>query len=178
MAPVEGASGVQPCDRDGCHLRGAYRAPKARDALTSYYWFCLEHVREYNSAWNYYAGMSDDEVEQERRADTIWHRPSWPLGKQQPGVIEDPLWLMGKPVNRSPGEPPAPPPSPAERQALAVLGLAAPANRSEIKQRYKALAKKHHPDANGGDRKAEEKLKAINQAYDQLMTSFAGQSHR
>ena len=34
-----------------------------------------------------------------------------------------------------------------------------------MKTRYKELAKRHHPDANGGDRDAEERLKTINLAY-------------
>jgi hypothetical protein len=47
--------------------------------MTQYRWFCLQHVREYNAAWNYYAGMSDDEVEADIRRDPGWPRPSWPL---------------------------------------------------------------------------------------------------
>lgn len=161
------------CDHEGCGQLGAYRAPKGRDALRTYYWFCLEHVRAYNAAWNFYSGMSEDEVERERRADTIWHRPSWPLGRKGPEDIADPLGLMGKAFSRPNGEPAPPPMSAADRQALSVLDLEAPTSRPEIKQRYKELVKKHHPDANGGDRKAEEKLKIINQAYGQLMAAFA-----
>src|SRR5215470_19470132 len=71
---------VRPCDHAGCVAGGDHRAPKSRLDLHDYYWFCLEHVRAYNSAWNYYAGMSDREVEAEIRSDTVWQRPSWRLG--------------------------------------------------------------------------------------------------
>ncbi len=170
VARLDGPGAVRLCDQDGCGLLGAYRAPKARDELRTYYWFCLEHIRAYNAAWNFYTGMSEDEVERERRADTIWHRPSWPLGAKGRENIADPLGLLGK-ASARPTDAVAPL-SAADRQALSVLNLEAPVGRPEIKQRYKELAKKHHPDANGGDRKAEEKLKIINQAYGQLMAAF------
>jgi DnaJ-class molecular chaperone len=60
----------------------------------------------------------------------------------------------------------------AEINALAVLDLEPPVDFDKIKARYKQLVKKHHPDVNGGDRDAEEKFKAINQAYSVLKTAF------
>ena len=71
---------VRSCDHPGCIAGGEYRAPKSRLDLHDYYWFCLEHVRAYNSAWNYYVGMSDAEIEAEIRHDTVWQRPTWRLG--------------------------------------------------------------------------------------------------
>ncbi len=172
IAAPDGANDMRLCDHDGCGLLGAYRAPQAREALRSYYWFCLEHIRAYNAAWNFYSGMSEDEVERERRADTVWHRPSWPFGKMPAAEIDDPLGLLGKAFSRKTSAAPAHVLTPEDRRALSVLNLEMPTDRAEIKQRYKELVKKHHPDVNGGNRKAEEKLKAINQAYSQLMGSF------
>jgi hypothetical protein len=60
---------------------------------------------------------------------------------------------------------------PAERQALTVLELSPPVTLAEIKIRYKGLVKQLHPDANGGDKEAEERLKVINQAYSTLKHS-------
>jgi hypothetical protein len=65
------------CQHPGCLELGAYRAPVARDRLNEYYWFCLEHVRAYNLAWDYFAGMSEAEIEHQRRWDTVW-QPSAP----------------------------------------------------------------------------------------------------
>src|ERR1700752_3054970 len=71
---------ARSCDHPGCLGVGDFRAPKSRLDLHDYHWFCLEHVRAYNLAWNYYAGMSDEEIEAEIRHDTVWQRPTWRLG--------------------------------------------------------------------------------------------------
>lgn len=46
-----------------------------------------------------------------------------------------------------------------------VLGVSRNADAKEIKSAYRKLAKKYHPDLNGGDKEAEEKLKEINDAF-------------
>ena len=66
---------LRVCDHPGCTETGEFRAPKSRETLGEYFWFCLDHVREYNKAWNYFAGMSDVEVERIVRKDTVWDRP-------------------------------------------------------------------------------------------------------
>ena len=50
-------------------------------------------------------------------------------------------------------------------RALELLNLDASATLHEIKARYKELVKRFHPDANGGDRGAEERLKQVIKAY-------------
>src|SRR4051812_15785622 len=85
--PIDPVLTVEPvpperlCDHPGCAAGGDFRAPRSRLELDRYYWFCLEHVRSYNLAWNYYAGMSQTDVEAEIRRDTVWQRPSWRLGQ-------------------------------------------------------------------------------------------------
>ena len=163
---------VRGCQVPGCPDDGLYPAPKARDRLNDYYWFCLEHVRVYNAAWNYYAGMSEEEVEAHRRKDTVWQRPSWPFGgptKKAEQRIEDELRReFGDIFDEGPrAGPPAKPPSEHE-QALAVLDLEAHAHARQIKARYIKLVKLLHPDANGGNPEAEERLKAVNLAYTTL----------
>lgn len=142
-----------------------YRAPKSRDALREYYWFCLDHIRAYNLAWNYYSGMSEADVERERRGDTVWHRPTWPFsGRPDPDNMRDPFGLF----DDDPEDRPAREATTPEGQAMLVLGLTPPLSQATLKQRYKELVKQHHPDANGGDTSAEERLKTINHAYDLL----------
>jgi DnaJ-domain-containing protein 1 len=174
---------ARPCDAPGCAHEGEYRAPRGRDDLRSYYWFCLDHVREYNAAWNYYAGMSEAEVEAEIRADTTWQRPTWPLGswhtefRSRRRRVNDPYGVFedeAEAARAQPGGGGAHRPDPARTEhekALAVLQLDAEASTATIKTRYKELVKLHHPDANGGDRASEERLKVINQAYSTLMRS-------
>ncbi len=161
----------------GCETPGEYRAPKSRRDLRDYWWLCLEHVRAYNAAWDYYKGMSPGEIEAQLRADTAWQRPSWPLGRLGSAwdeeLLRDPLHLLsaGR-VGRAPtnGNERIPP---ELREPLATLGLSWPTTLAAVKTRYKELAKRHHPDANGGDRDAEERLKVINLAYAALRSRLA-----
>lgn len=49
-----------------------------------------------------------------------------------------------------------------------ILGVSEKATQEEIKKRYRKLVRKYHPDKNPGDKRAEEKFKEINEAYDTL----------
>ena len=177
---------LRACEWPDCAHGGDFPAPKSRDQLREYRWFCLEHVRRYNLSWDYYAGMTGDEIERHLRADTTWRRPSWPMGnhKRRNGTapnpwddLVDPFALFegpdavarpaGKPVNGS-----GPPLSAAQRKAMAVMRMEAPLTMEALRSRYKALVKQYHPDTNGGDKRAEEKLKAINLAYSSLKQSL------
>lgn len=166
----------RPCEQPGCVNAGEFRAPRDRSRLNDYRWFCLDHVREYNRAWDYYKGMGPTEIEAEIRSDAGWQRPTWPLGRLggyrpiSPEMLRDPLGvLQDTPLhqqrarNQRRDEPP-----PELRAALDVLGLAWPLDAAMLRARYKELAKRFHPDANGGDRQAEERLKDINRAYSLL----------
>ena len=82
LGKLDGEIGLTLCDHPNCTAPANHRAPKARSQLTDYYWFCLDHIREYNRSWNYCAGLTDTQVETEIRNDTVWRRPSWPLGGQ------------------------------------------------------------------------------------------------
>jgi DnaJ domain len=172
---TSGTGDGRHCQHSDCPEPGLYRAPKARDRLREYYWFCLEHVRAYNSAWDYCAGFGEAEIEAQIRGAACWERPTWRLGSWHSYRVEDMLAEFADAFGVHPGErqrdqrhrqerPAATP----EDKALAVLGLAAGATRAEIKACYKRLVKRYHPDANGGDKQAEERLKVINQAYSML----------
>ncbi|GEN58162.1 J domain-containing protein [Acetobacter nitrogenifigens] len=169
------------CDAPGCTQSAGYRAPRSRTSLNEYFWFCLEHVREYNARWDYYKGMSAAQIEAQLKADVSWDRPSWKLGSigRQPFNEEDvldPLDVLGASRaerarrRRESAAPRVPDPL---REPLDTMGLRWPVSLDEVKARYKALAKKHHPDANNGDRGAEERLKTINVAYSTLRTHLA-----
>lgn len=178
-APDPAAPG-RGCDMPDCSAMGEYRAPKSRRNLREYWWFCLEHVREYNSAWDYYKGMSQTEIEAELRRDTAWQRPSWPLGRLGSNGgwdgegLRDPLGLLNAERLRRGRQRNADAIAPADlREPLATMGLTWPLTMPALKARYKELAKTHHPDANGGDRAAEERLKTINLAYATLRSRLA-----
>ncbi len=167
----------RPCDSPGCAAPGAFRAPRARDTLTTYYWFCQDHVRSYNAAWDYYAGMTESDIEVQLRADTTWRRPTWPLGTRAAmgarralfGLRDDFGFLYRSSrrneERRRADDARLDAKAKESHQAMSIMDLSPPANEVAIKARYRELVKRHHPDANGGDKAAEERLKLITQAY-------------
>lgn len=170
------AGEARSCEWPGCSADGGFRAPRGRDRLTEYFWFCLSHVRDYNAAWNYYKGMSEGEIEADVRADTVWRRPSWPFLKavhtasfRASPLFEnvDALGNGGREPPRSAAQRSA---AAAEARALAILDLTPPLSVAIVKARYKTLVKLYHPDATGGDKAAEEKFKDISEAYRIVMS--------
>lgn len=172
---------VRLCHVKGCGLHGEYRAPLAPDQLDTYLWFCLDHVREYNKAWNYCAGRSDAEIEAMIREDTVGWRPTWPLGqlggqfaqvrfdrlRDEFGLFDDDKAAQRKESERRRRAQQGKKQS-AVDEALDILDLTPPITAAVVKAQYIALVKQHHPDANGGDKAAEERLKLIIQAYETL----------
>jgi curved DNA-binding protein CbpA len=185
---------LRRCEWAGCRAVGLHRAPRlgARGAATQenqYRWFCADHIREFNQNYDYFQGMNDAEIAAFQRDALTGHRPTWGLGVNAakgygPGLgarpgkaqrpLHDPFGFFEGAAGARPEEPAQPSrrkPRTLELQALQTLGLEETATLNEIKSRYKELVKKHHPDANGGDRSAEERLRKVIQAYDYLRKS-------
>ncbi len=166
------------CDMPGCPESGEHRAPKDR-SLSDHYWFCFDHVKDYNAAWDFFSGMNADEVEAQILKSMYGDRPTWRYDVDGAAVdaIKRAAWQT---YNFTEEEPPkfegrkntisnqTP-----EGEALALMDLEAPVTLNEIKTRYKELAKKYHPDLNPGDKKSEDLLKHINMAYTILKLSYA-----
>jgi DnaJ-domain-containing protein 1 len=172
--------GDHACGFPGCLNPAPFRAPTSRHQLEkggqSWLWFCLDHIRQYNASWNYYEGMSEEEIEQERRTDYTWKRPTWPLGDwgtANDSAFEDPFGLFTGPKPRQHTPRPHSPPS-AEWSALNLLGLSYPYDTKSLRTAYRTMVKKHHPDVNKGTKEAEEMVKQINEAYDFLKNRLAG----
>jgi hypothetical protein len=170
------------CQWKGCGNTATHRAPKGRTHENEYWRFCLEHVREYNHSYNYFSGMSEDAVLKYQKDAITGHRPTWKMGTgNRPGgdfgphAPHDPFNVFREFGARA--ERPKPEPQRvvrnAERKALHQLGLEEGADKVEIKARFKLLVKRHHPDANGGDRAMEDKLREIIQAYNYLKSTGA-----
>ncbi|HAA92468.1 MAG TPA: molecular chaperone DnaJ [Rhodospirillaceae bacterium] len=161
------------CDHPACDKAGDHRAPKGRDRLNEFYWFCMDHVRAYNRAWNYYQGMQEQEIEAEIRNDTVWRRPTWPMGGKvknprtrfEHAIFEDAFGVFEDRGPEAEAQP-EPPSYDAElRRSFIIMEIQPPITLTELKTRYKELVKQLHPDVNGGDPAAEDRLKEINQAY-------------
>jgi hypothetical protein len=175
------------CEWPQCRAPATHRAPKGRLREREYWQFCLDHVRAYNHSYNFFAGMSPEDIARYQKEAVIGHRPTWKMGMNggrpgsrsrssrfDPGFAgaEDPFGVFqelgagGIGFRRRRPEPRTV--RNAERRALDVLGLEAEASSQEVKSRFKALVKRHHPDANGGDRSSEDRLREIIQAYNYL----------
>jgi hypothetical protein len=173
------------CDKIGCPSTGRFRAPKGRGREGQYWRFCLDHVREYNASYNYFAGMSDAAVQAYQKDAVVGHRPTFPMGvngsARENGETDGPTrdWAYADPLGILRGEgfaqarrPAAEPPkrrySGVVQRALDTLGLDETADSGAIKTQYKALVKRFHPDAHGGDRSFEDRLRDIIRAHDTL----------
>ncbi len=160
-------------------LAGATRAPKSRDLPFDHYWFCQPHAAEYNRSWNFFAGMSEDEIAAKMKDDqSTGGRPTWSFksgarnkeAAATRGVFRDPHGVFSTVQtaeeaaqaawDRRLGK--------LERAALSDLDLDSTAQGPAIRVRYLELVKRCHPDANGGDRSAETKLQRVLKAYKTL----------
>jgi curved DNA-binding protein CbpA len=174
------------CQWKGCDKPGVHKAPKGRGRDGEYFQFCVDHVRQYNQEYNYFDGMSDAEVNNFRKDALTGHRPTWKTGAN--------AWAHGTRDGARTAEAEARVNAtarttrkarssrtetstfrrqlkPLERKSLRTLDLGDEATREDIKARFKELVKIHHPDANGGDSRSEEKLREILQAYNYLKQS-------
>lgn len=157
------ASKLKCCDHEGCENAGEFKAPKNPYCLREYYWFCMDHVKEYNKAWDFYKGMSQQEIDASRISDMTWNRPSWPVGGWR-ALLENVHYFTGiDPFLKAANRPPVLP-RPVQK-ALEVLELDFPLTLDVLKKQYKKLAKRYHPDLNPHEKGAEEQLKVINESY-------------
>ncbi|MDO9417466.1 J domain-containing protein [Pararhizobium sp.] len=174
------------CQWDGCEEKGVHRAPVGRNAENEFFMFCFTHVKEYNKGYNYFSGLSDTEIARYQKEAITGHRPTWTVGvnkaaKNGPSQgdvrsasssaqarMRDPFGFIEGTRSRSRQEPRARKLKTLEAKAFETLAVAANATPADIKAAYKELVKKHHPDANGGDRGSEERFRAVVQAYQLL----------
>ncbi|MGA0532725.1 J domain-containing protein [Hansschlegelia sp. KR7-227] len=183
------------CEHPGCAAPGEHRAPKGRGRENEYWRFCLEHVRAYNQSYNFFSGMSDEDLRAYERDAHVGHRPTWTMGRNGSATPEARAktdrrrkarggWASGFEFDdqfhffdAEGGGPRRSDAGPkrelknVERRSLEALNLGASAAPDEIKARYKELVKRLHPDANGGDRGTEDKLREIIQAYNYLRSA-------
>lgn len=177
---VEDSAAV--CSVPGCGEAGEFRAPltpSTFDGPGAFRWLCLDHVRQFNSAYNFFAGMSTDEIEAAQSPTAGWERttrafassgadpmPAW-------GDFADPLDAISarfrpevrrQAVERFSG---------AERHALNVLGLKDDTDLHAVRRRYSELVRRYHPDRNGGDRRHEKRLGQVIDAWQTLKIARA-----
>ena len=168
------------CDNPGCAEPGEFRAPGSLrpnfDGPGDWRWLCLDHVRAFNAGYDWFEGMSADEILAAQHPVSGWERESRMFahaGTDAPprwANFADPLEAISargrarRPVSRSDGRVL----TPDERRAFEVLGLGFDADRTGLRKRYSELVRRYHPDRNGGDRSFEERLLRVVEAYQLL----------
>lgn len=180
---IEGAADA--CAVPGCGAAGEFRAPVSPgdfDGPGTWRFLCLDHVRAHNARYNYFDGMSADEIEAAQSPIAGWERHSRPFahgGADPPpawSAFDDPIdaiaarFRTGRDERRAAGEPGRF--SPGERAALNTLGLTDDIDRTALRRRYSELVRRFHPDRNGGDRRHERALAAVIEAYQKLKSSW------
>ena len=179
------------CENPACDAPGEFRAPGGRghgfDGPGDYRWFCLEHVREFNTGYDWFAGMSADEINAAQAPGAGWRTES-PSFRPTAGVdgmprwadFDDPLDAISARANgiKSRAQREAEMAmakgtggtrfSQDEARALETMGLGLDTDRQRLRQRYSELVRRYHPDRNGGDRKFEARLGKVVEAYQLL----------
>ena len=177
---IEGAKAQ--CAHPGCRAPGEFKAPlqpSSFDGPGSWRFLCLDHVREHNARYNFFDGMSPDEIEAAQSPIAGWERATRAFATN--GADRGPAWSdfvdpldavaarfrpdarRGR-VDRFTAK---------ERHALGVLGLNDDADRTALRKRYSVLVRRYHPDRNGGDRTHERQLVQAIEAYQLLKGSRA-----
>jgi hypothetical protein len=186
---VEGED--RQCEAVGCEEQGEFRAPGARgagfDGPGDWQWFCLDHVRAFNARYNWFEGMSADEIVAAQHPAAGWAASSSTTRafRADAGVGPAPRWAdFDDPLEaisaRAPGirrraadMASAVRFTPEERAALSTLDLAPDIDRGALRRRYSELVRRYHPDRNGGDRSHEGRLGKVVAAYQVLKRSRA-----
>lgn len=167
------------CQWDGCESPSTHRAPMGRSFEGQYLNFCFPHVTEYNKTYNYFSGLDDESVARFQKDALTGHRPTWTMGvnkwgsEPMPGPAGPAAGAESRIRARISGGRQQPASigrklRSLERKAFDDLGLPHSAPPEAVKARYKELVKRHHPDANGGDRSSEDRLRQIIHAYKYL----------
>lgn len=177
------------CNWPSCEEPGEFRAPGVQpagfDGPGDYRWFCLDHVRQFNAGYDFFEGMSAEEIFHAQSPISGWERetrafrptagidgaPDWanfadPLDaiSQRARTFRSQTERSARPQQRHDGRTM----SAEERRALDILGLSADSDSQAVRRRYTEMLRKYHPDHNGGDRKHEARLRSVVEAYQVL----------
>ena len=170
------------CGWNNCNKSGKFKAPLEKDNSKNYEWLCEEHIKLFNGNWNYFDGMSQNEIEDFLKSDLTWHRPTQKFNSSD--NFFNILWnnalndkfnffkeekinnnLNGRKLNEK------------DKDAFAIMGLELNASWPIIKKQFKTLVKKFHPDRNPGNKGFEDKLKKITLAYSHLKIIMIEKKH-
>ena len=161
------------CEWENCRESGKFKAPQEKDNSKNYKWLCKEHIKLFNKNWNYFEGMSQDEIEDFLKSDLTWHRPTQKFASSDNffnilwnnalsdkfNFFKQEKMTNGFTVKKL---------SEKDKDAFRIMELELNADWSIVQKKFKTLVKKFHPDRNSGNKRFEDKLKKITLAYSHL----------
>jgi hypothetical protein len=149
-------------------------------------WFCLDHVREFNAAYNWFAGMSAEEIVAAQHPAAGWANSSTTRAFRADAGVDgaprwadfaDPLDAIGARASdlrrQARGRAQASRFTRDEQDALSAMDLTGDVDQHSLRRRYYELVRRYHPDRNGGDRRHEARLTKVVEAYQLLRKSAA-----
>ena len=165
------------CDWNNCRNTGEYKAPVEKDNSKDFRLLCLEHIKEFNKNWNYFLGMSDQQIYEFIKSDMTWHKPTQSFSSSDnffktlwKSALKDEIdkikftkdfnHIKEFKFNHN------------DIKAFSVLGISIGLKWKKVQEKFKKLVKKFHPDMNAGNKKYEDKLKVITLAYTQLKNTY------
>ena len=160
------------CEWQNCKDLGKFKAPTERDNSRDFKWLCEKHIKLFNSKWNYFDGMSQDEIENFLKSDLTWHRPTQKFGSADSffnilwnDALTDKFKIFEKSKNvnskiKKLNE--------RDKDAFIIMGLKFNDDWKTIQKKFKTLVKKFHPDKHAGNKQYEDKLKKITLAYSHI----------
>jgi len=160
------------CEWQNCNELGQFKAPTEKDNSKNFRWFCKEHIKQFNQKWDYFDGMSQNEIENFLKSDLTWHRPTQKFGSNDNffnvlwnNTLNDKFKIFNNENphnvnNRNFCE--------KDKDAFRIMDLKLGDDWLTIQKKFKFLVKKFHPDRNSGNKKFEDKLKKITMAYSHL----------
>jgi hypothetical protein len=177
-----------PCEWAGCTEMGGCKAPKSPDRLRDYFNFCTKHAREYNKNWNFFSGMTDEDIQEWQVGARHGHRPTWDVRKNtgeraqaqkkrragHTAATAEGYNIFGDGEDGQTEAPRSRRLSKLQIKALNDMGLDDTATKADVRKRYTQLVKQLHPDANQGKRNTEESFQRVVSAMKVLKTTNLG----
>ena len=165
------------CDYGGCNEHGEFQA-KTKSAAKFFY--CLNHIKEFNKNYNFFEGMSEEEIIDYQISAIIGHRPTWKSGtnphanyfskfaKNDGSAFDDPFDLFEKDKSSKYERQSKIKKGKISEKAYKLLDFSSLSSKSDIRKKFKEVVKSLHPDTNGGDNSQEDLLKEVISAYKTL----------